>query len=194
MHNRRHYALAAAFLAAACGKSASPVADNAGANVEVPAPVANSAMSNSQAGATAAAEAPAPALLTLAGDGLAPGLKFGMSRSDAVAAATRALGAAKPAEHNDECGEGPMDFVRFHDLQLGFQDGKLAGWSLDGPNPALRTAGGIGFGTPRKALGKVAIDEQSSLGPEFSVADVGGVLGEGDKVVSLWAGMACQFR
>jgi hypothetical protein len=131
---------------------------------------------------------------TLAGDGLAPALTFGMPEEVAVAAASTAFGTPSPREHNAECGEGPMDFVRYGDLQLGFQEGKFAGWSLGGKSPGLRTAGGITIGTPRSALGKIAVDEQSSLGPEFAVGEVGGVLGEDDKVVALWAGLPCQFR
>ena len=90
--------------------------------------------------------------------------------------------------------EQATEFVAFHDLQLGFQEGKLAGWSLSGNTPALQTAGGITIGTPRKALGKVEVDEQSSLGPEFAIDEVGGILGEDGKVEALWAGYPCQFR
>jgi hypothetical protein len=185
--------ITAVLLATACSKSEPPAEQNAGASLEAPAPAGASA-SNSAAATSASPEAPAPAALTLVGDGLAPGLKFGMSTADAVAAATRAFGKPTDKSHNGECGEGPMDFVGFHDFQLGFQEGKLAGWTLNGKTPALKTAGGIAIGTPRSALGKIAIDEESTLGPEFSVDDVGGVLGEGDKVVALWAGLPCQFR
>jgi hypothetical protein len=183
----------AVLLLAACGRAEAPDEQNAAAPAEATAPAAASATNST---ATAApAEAPAAAAtLTLVGDGLAPGLKFGMARDDAVAAATRAFGKPTDTSHNGECGEGPMDFVGFHDFQLGFQEGKLAGWTLSGSTPALKTAGGITFGMTRKALGKIEIDETSSLGPEFAVDDVGGVLGEGDKVVSLWAGLPCQFR
>jgi hypothetical protein len=188
--SKKVYALASALWIAACSGSAdAPVADNAatGTNASLDA----SASSEAKA---AQPETPSAPAYTLAGNGLSPGLTFGMAQAEAIAAATKAFGAPGKPEHNDECGEGPMDFVSFHDLQLGFQEGKLAGWTLSGTTPALKTAGGITFGTPRKSLGKIEIDEQSSLGPEFSVDDVGGVLGEGDKVVSLWAGQPCQFR
>jgi hypothetical protein len=176
MSNHKFYALAGALLMSACSGSAdTPLADNAATDTNRSQEVSARAY-------------------TLAGNGLSPGLTFGMAQAEAVAAAAKAFGPPGKPEHNGDCGEGPMDFVGFDDFQLGFQEGKLAGWTLSGKTPALRTAGGITIGTPRKALGKVAIDEQSSLGPEFSVADVGGVLGEGDRVVSIWAGMACQFR
>jgi hypothetical protein len=139
--------------------------------------------------------APAPAKsYVLSGNGLLPGLTFGTAQSDAIAAATAAFGKASPLEHNDECGEGPMDFVSFGDLQLGFQEGKLAGWSMDGSKPALRTAGGLAVGAPRSALGNVALVD-SSLGQEFYLGAVGGILSEdGETIAALWAGYPCQFR
>jgi hypothetical protein len=153
---------------------------------------------SASAEAEGAAPAPAPAaerLYLLAADGIEPGIRFGMKQGDAVAAATAAFGPGGKAEHNDECGEGPMDFVSFGGLQLGFQDGKLAGWSLGGTEPALRTKGGVTIGSPRSALGGLALDEESTLGPEFDADGVGGILDEnGAKVVALWAGYPCQFR
>lgn len=131
----------------------------------------------------------------LAGDGIDPDIRLGMKQADAVAAASSAFGAAGKTEHNDECGEGPMDFVSFGTLQLAFQDGKLAGWSLSGTKPELRTKSGLTVGSPRSALGGAEIDEESSLGPEFEAEGVGGVLDEkGEKVLALWAGDTCQFR
>ena len=132
---------------------------------------------------------------TLTGNGLDPGLPFGMPRVDAVAAATAAFGEPTGTEHNDECGEGPMDFVSFGGLQLGFQDGRLAGWSLSESHPSLRTAEGLAIGAPRSVLGEARIDEESTLGPEFDVNGVGGLLDEnGRTVIALWAGLTCQFR
>ena len=88
-----------------------------------------------------------------------------------------------------------MDFVSFGDLQLAFQDGRLAGWSLGGARPALRTAEGLTVGSPRSALGEAEIDEESTLGPEFELAGIGGILDQqGRTVEALWAGSTCQFR
>lgn len=142
------------------------------------------------AGATTAAPA-----YTLGANGLEPGLAFGMKQEDAIKAATAAFGPGGKPEHNDECGEGPMDFVSFGGLSLGFQEGKLAGWSLYEAEPALRTKTGLTVGSPRSALGGLEIDEDSSLGPEFDSGGVGGTLDEkGEKVEALWAGQPCQFR
>jgi hypothetical protein len=169
---------------------------NGPANRRAAAPAGNSAAEepadDSPANVTTPAAAPVP---VLGSRGLGPGLAFGMARAEAVAAATAAFGAPSGSGHNEECGEGPMDFVSFDGLQLGFQEGRLAGWSMSGGRPPLRTARGIGIGSLRSALGGVAVDEESSLGPEFDIDGVGGILDEsGARVVALWAGLPCQFR
>lgn len=179
----------AALLAACTGENPVP-ADNLAAPADPPANAGASA-------ANASPDTPPPAAptYTLAGNGLAPGLAFGTARAEAVAAARGAFGTPTGREHNDECGEGPMDFVRFGGLHLGFQEGRLVGWSLSGPQPALRTAAGLAIGAPRSVLGGAEVDTESTLGPEFSVDDVGGVLDEsGSRIEALWAGATCQFR
>lgn len=185
---------AAALLLAACGGASEP-ATNAGASA-----ADNAADNAAEAPGANLAAAPAdgPAIIqaaTLAGNGLDPGLVFGMPRGEAVAAATAVFGVPSASGHNDECGQGPMDFVSYNDLQLAFQEDRLVGWSLGGPRPSLRTAGGLGIGAPRSALGQTDIDEESSLGPEFEVDGVGGILDQqGSAVEALWAGSTCQFR
>ena len=87
-----------------------------------------------------------------------------------------------------------MDFVSFGGLQLAFQDGKLAGWSLSEAEPALRTAGGLAIGAPRSALGDAEISEDDGFGPGFSEGEVSGVLDEqGARIAGLSAGSICQF-
>ena len=88
-----------------------------------------------------------------------------------------------------------MDFVSFDGLQLGFHEGRFVGWSMSEARPALRTAAGLAVGSPRSAVGSAPIDATSSLGPEFEVGGVGGILDrEGRRVEALWAGLTCQFR
>jgi hypothetical protein len=178
-------------LTGACSKADAPVADNAATEASRSQDVPERSEVNAASQAQSAPSAPA---YTLAGNGLSPGLAFGTAQAEAVAAAAKAFGPAGKLEHNGDCGEGAMDFVSFNDFQLGFQEGKLAGWTLNGKAPALKTAEGITIGTPRKALGKVEIDEESTLGPEFSIDEVGGILGKDGKVEALWAGLPCQFR
>ena len=168
---------------------------------DAPAAPANAAEAPANATAPAgnvAAEAhaaqPAAPTLSLAGNGLLPGLTFGMPRAAAVEAARAAFGAPTGEEHADECGGGPMDLVSFHDLQLVIEDGRFTGWMLGGAQPALRSAGGLAIGAPRSVLGNAEVDEESGLGPEFSVDDVGGILDQtGTRIEALWAGSVCQF-
>ena len=187
MAARTRIVIAAAVLAVAgCGDGSEPAGRNQGAAAPVEAAAAPVA--------EAATPATAPARYTLAGTGLAPGLTFGMGEADVAAAAAAVFGRPTGKEHNDECGEGPMDFVRFGDLQLGFQEGKFVGWSLSGSRPVLHTAGGLAVGAPRSALGPIPVDEASSIGPEFEIGGVGGFLDDQGNVMALWAGSPCQFR
>ena len=181
---------AAALVLVACGGPD----DSAGNNAAAAAPAARVA---APAGTGAASARPEGGALvrTLTGTGLEPGLRFGMLQADAIATATAAFGEPTGTEHNDECGEGPMDFVSFGGLQLGFQDGRLAGWSLSESHPSLRTEGGLAIGAPRSVLGNARIDQESTIGPEFDIGGVGGILDEqGRTVIALWAGLTCQFR
>jgi hypothetical protein len=183
---------AAALLLAGCDQSAAPPARNNAA-------AARSAPDPSPSADQAAAGAPrieqGALVYTLAGNGLEPRLAFGMPQREVVAAATAVFGPPTATEHNEECGEGPMDFVNFGGLSLGFQQGRFAGWSLSEGHPSLRTAGGLAIGAPRSALGDAEIDRDSTLGPEFSIGDVGGLLDPREReVIALWAGLPCQFR
>ena len=183
--------LAAALAVAACGQSAAPGNQLAagGGNTAQPAVPADTNLAAAPAPAS-----PAAPTETLTAKGIAPGIDFGMPMAKVVAAATKAFGAPTHKEHSDECGQGPMDFVNFHDLSLEFDGGKLVGWSLGGANPALRTARGLAIGAPASVLRGSPIDHDSSLGLEFEVDGVGGLLDDKEtKITALWAGSVCQF-
>ncbi len=183
--------LAIALTLSACGGASEAPAGNAAVETQ-PAPKAVLPVGNGSGEANAAPAAPTP---TLAGNGLEPGLAFGTPRAQAVEAARAAFGTPTGREHNEECGEGPMDFISFRGLQLGFREGRLTGWSLSGADPALRSARGLAIGAPRSVLGDADIDRESTLGPEFFVDEIGGLLDEtGSRIEALWAGDACQFR
>lgn len=182
---------AAALALTACSREAEAPADNAA----MPDEAANAAVPSANAAAAAAAEAPAARAYTLAGNGLQPGLAFGTPRNAAVEAARAVFGTPTGREHNEECGEGPMDFISFRGLQLGFREGRLTGWALSGADPALRSAGGLAIGAPSSVLGDAEVDRESTLGPEFSIGEIGGILDEGGgRIEALWAGDVCQFR
>ena len=175
----------------ACGNGAETPA--APANLAA-APAANAASAPANLVAETNAATPAAPAYTLAGNGLLPGLTFGMTGEAAVQAAQAAFGAPTSRENADECPAGPMVIVSFRDLQLVIEDGRFTGWMLGGGQPALRTADGLAIGAPRSVLGTAEIDEESGLGPEFSVNDVGGILDQsGTRIEALWAGSVCQF-
>ena len=176
---------------AACGDGAeAPAAPTNSAA----APSANVAPAPANLVAETNAATPAAPTYTLAGNGLVPGLTFGMAGEAAVQAAQAAFGAPTSRENADECPAGPMVIVSFRDLQLIIEDGRFTGWSLSGAQPALRTADGLAIGAARSVLGSAEIDEESGLGPEFSVNDVGGILDQtGTRIEALWAGSVCQF-
>lgn len=183
---------AVGLLLAGCGESDEPPAVPTNAESES---AANAATAVANVAPQTNAAAPTAPTYTLAGTGVLPGLSFGMPRNAAVDAARSAFGTPTGREHNDECGGGPMDLISFHDLQLSFEEGRLTGWALSGPQPALRSAAGLGIGAPRSVLGTAEIDEESSLGPEFFVNEIGGILDQsGSRIEALWAGSVCQFR
>lgn len=185
--------VAAALTLGACGGETQAPAGNSAA--PEPAAKADNAVAPPANAAAATAAAPAAPAYTLAGNGLPPGLTFGMPRAAAVEAARAAFGTPTGREQNDECGEGPMDFISFRGLQLGFREGRLTGWSLSGAEPALRSARGLAIGAPRSVLGGAEIDRDSTLGPEFFVDEIGGLLDESEsRIEALWAGEPCQFR
>jgi hypothetical protein len=131
---------------------------------------------------------------TLTGEGLEPGLRFGMPRAEVLAVAARRFGEPR-LERNDECGEGPMDFATIRGLTLSFQEGRFVGWSLAEKLPDLGTRGGVGIRSPKSMLRGARIDRESTLGPEFDLDGVGGLLDSKEReVIALWAGSTCQFR
>jgi len=150
--------------------------------------------------------------LRLAGGGLTagqPGLHpsgtyaFGMSRAEIVAAVSAIRGPATGEYAASDCGAGPMQQVRFGSLTLNIQNGRWVGWAVSGPadTPPLRTEWDLGLGSPRSALDDGDRDTaevaESTLGTEFEVSEIGGLLsgaGPDATVTDLWAGTECAYR
>jgi len=192
------WALAALTLAA-CSSPASETAD---------AP--KEPATKTAAAATAPAATPAPvkmaATLTLAPDGLsiveAPSGKtklipFGIPRASAELTIGTVQGAQLDKGSSSECGAGTVDYTSYKDnLQLTFQDGKFAGWTINGASSPLKTAKGIGVGSTRQDLDaayKVDV-EDSSLGLLWSTGDLVGLLdidGIEGLVTDIWDGTVC---
>jgi hypothetical protein len=204
----RPLVLMAPLLLAACGEAALPnaVVEN---SATAPEQVSNgSAVAAENMAEEARATGP---LLTLAPEALSlvdpdsgrsRELAFGSPRDMTLTGVAAALGKPDETGANAECGEGAMDFARFDGLMLWFQQGRFAGWFLDGGAPKLTTATGAGIGTTRAQLADaLAISDvpDSSLGREFMTAggSFSGLLdGAGDKakVTALWSGQACIAR
>lgn len=145
----------------------------------------------------------APDELTLVlPNGSARHVGFGIAKADAVQMISAALGHPIEEATNQDCGAGALGYAAFRDgLSLYFQDGKFAGWDLDGrENGKFTTGNGIGIGMTRKALeaaaGSVEVGE-STIGNEFMIGDLSGLLSSpapDGKVTNLWAGVTCIAR
>ena len=127
-------------------------------------------------------------------------LPFGIRR-EALLAVLEASRSPADSGTLSECGAGPLDYAAWADgLTLYFQDGRFAGWALDGrAEGAHATATGIGPGSTRPALDAAYNPkvEQSTLGTEFRAGDLSGLLdgqGPNARVTDLWAGVSCAFR
>lgn len=130
-------------------------------------------------------------------------VKFGAPMKEAVAALDGMLGPGSKPETNQECGAGPITFVKWPGGLTGlFQDDRFAGWSVDSDSPkgTFVTDKGVGVGSTRADLLAAYPDakiEETSLGTEFTAGGYDGVLsgkGAEARVETLWAGLSCVFR
>ncbi len=198
----------AAFLLAGCDKADAPANDATAVdtgNAAVVVPAGNAivdavAANASEAAVPAVNLAPDELTLVLA-SGSTRHVSFGTTKADAVRMIAAALGDPIEQGASEECGAGPLDFANFREgLSLYFQEGKFAGWDLDGREGGkFTTANGIGIGSTRKALdaaGPVTVEE-SSIGHEFMLGEMSGLLdsaGPEGKITNLWAGVNCIAR
>lgn len=195
--------VAAALLAIGCSGGGGNAAESAEADHP------GNAVAASGGAGTNSAAAQGPALqvheegLRLAGPsaGQGAGIAFGATQ-DEVLAQLAFLGEPEVAT-NEECGAGPMQIARWpNGLSLLFQDGRFAGWSVDGrgENRPATTQGIDADGSSRAELEAAypgANVEESSLGQEFAAGGIGGLLdgsGPEAKVTAMWAGTTCMFR
>lgn len=146
----------------------------------------------------------------LARSGLAVGMRglhpgqtyaFGRPQAEIVAMATSVRGRQTGAGRNEECGEGPIDYVDFGNLRVNFQNGRFVGWDASPGDVPVRDEWGLGIGSPRAELedendAPLRV-ERSTLGVEFSSGGYGGLLSSARPdatVTDLWAGLICAFR
>jgi hypothetical protein len=153
-------------------------------------------------------QAVAANMVELRGDGLSAGAEaffFAAGQSEVEAALAKALGPILRTGSLAECGAGPMTFVDFAGgLTAHFQELRLVGWNLHGPQDGdrpgsgtVRLAGDVQLGSARSALvasSGFAPVEGSTLGDEFALGgNIGGFV-KADKVAMLYAGTQCFFR
>ena len=126
---------------------------------------------------------------------------FGTARKDVDQTLETAFGAAPNTSRNEECGAGPMEFSEFGPLQVGYQDGKLAGWFLRSGEGVV-TSDGIAPGVTTMEDLRVERQVQeldTTLEGEFQYtsADYGTITGFAEPdgtITGLAAGVTCFFR
>lgn len=125
-------------------------------------------------------------------------LPFGTQRDKAEAAVGVVLAPPMKRGSSSECGAGTVDYTQLgNGLQMTFQDDRFVGWTINGAASPLKTAKGIGLGSPRRSLdaayGDVTV-EDSSLGLLFGAENLVGILdqdGIEGIVTDIWAGTVC---
>jgi hypothetical protein len=185
------------FCVVALAACSSPASETVAAPKETRADIAAAAEKPVASPAPAAAKASA----TLAPDGLLVAGKlipFDIPRASAELAIGTVQGAPRDKGSSSECGAGTVDYTSYRDdLQLTFQDGKFVGWTINSAESPLRTAKGIGIGSPRQSLDAAYKDltvEDSSLGLLFGTSGLVGILdqdGIEGIVTGIWAGTVC---
>lgn len=122
-------------------------------------------------------------------------IDFGRTQESTIPAVTRLLG-AKPTfvRTNSECGAGPLDIATWEaGLTLLFQNGDFRGWLAD--STTVPTTNGLrvgqGVDTVISSGGGV---RPSTLGDEFVLDGIFGLLSEKNRITQLWAGTTCFFR
>lgn len=125
-------------------------------------------------------------------------LPYGTLRNKAESAVGIIVGTPMTRGSSSECSAGTVDHTQLrNNLQLTFQDDKFVGWTINSGKSPLKTAEGIGVGSPRQSLDaayKDVLVEDSSLGLLFGADGLTGLLdqdGIEGIVTDIWAGTVC---
>lgn len=135
-------------------------------------------------------------------NGTARPLPFGMAQADVLASLERVRSEAAEGT-NADCGTGPVQYANWADgLSLVFQNGRFAGWGLDGrARDGITSADGIGIDTTRTeldaAIGPTLVVRRTSLGTEFTAGTYHGLFDSAKpdaRITDMWAGVSCVAR
>jgi hypothetical protein len=197
---RTAFALAAALLAvAACDRNATPAPVEPAAPASTPA-----AAAEEEAGpivSTGGLAIEGEGLRLFSPSGSAREIPFGSPQETTIGVVVGFYGAQEAPEvtTNAECGAGPTQFATFSNgLQLLFQNDQFQGWFVD--KAGVTTVDGMGVGSTRASIEDsrtIEMQEDSTLGAEFSSGDLGGFLTDATPqgaVTGLYAGLTCFFR
>ena len=125
--------------------------------------------------------------------------------SDVIADVSEVLGEPTSQDEIPDCSAGPAEGVYWEraDLQLVLQEGDLVGWTL-GEQSTVATDDALAIGSTLEEIqlrhgDGVTVDEESTLGIEFFVEEVGlsGLLTDATPegtITAMWAGTVCTFR
>jgi hypothetical protein len=136
---------------------------------------------------------------TLTGGGIDPSISrlsidFGRAQVGVIDTVTRLLKTG-PVEVTTvtECGVGPMTIARWENgLSLNFIEEDFRGWVSS--DPSLPVDGGFSPGQARVDMPQVSF-QVTSLGNEFNIGPVSGLLDETDtEILLMWSGATCFFR
>ena len=123
-------------------------------------------------------------------------IDFGSDQQLTRDAVVKSLGEPSDEGTNQECAPGPPDFAYWDELQLYFENGTFAGWSIHNDS-TLTTADGIGLGSTldeyEQAYGDVTVEE-TSLGREFFDEAYNAGIDDNDRIDRLTTGTVCAFR
>jgi hypothetical protein len=151
------------------------------------------------AGCVTTPEEPELPPFTLTGGGIDPtisrlSIDFGRAQIGVIDTVTRLLQAG-PVEVTTvaECGAGPMTIARWDNgLSLNFIQEDFRGWVSSAPE--LPIDGGFTPGQARVDMPQVSF-QVTSLGNEFNIGPVSGLLNEADtEILLMWSGATCFFR
>lgn len=129
-------------------------------------------------------------------------IEFGAPRAQVLAQLTPILGRHQTGRNTD-CPTGTVDTASYGALNLNFQDGRFAGWVVDGRDGGreFETYHGFKVGDRRgdldSDLAEVVEQEEPTLGPEITAYGVGALLdraGPDGRVTTVFSGITCFAR